>query len=308
MTGLFTFGETMGLIAADGIGPLAHARSFGFGIGGAESNVAVGVARLGGEATWLGRVGPDSTGDLIAARLTAAGVRTLALRDEAFTGLMVRYRRSGAFAHVDYHRAGSAGSRLTPADIPSAELTGATILHVTGITPALSESARAAVFQSIETAKSAGVTVSVDVNYRSKLWSRFDAAPVLRDLVARADIAFAGPDEAALFVDPADALGGMAKLGPAEVVIKDGARGCTALIDGVSYEKPAIPVTVVDPVGAGDAFVAGYLTERMAGASPDARLKTAIAAGAFAVTVPGDCEGLPDRDELAALGGDDLRR
>jgi 2-dehydro-3-deoxygluconokinase len=306
--GLFTFGETMGLIAADGIGPLAHARSFGFGIGGAESNVAVGVARLGGQATWLGRVGPDSTGDLIVARLAAAGVRTLALRDEAFTGLMVRFRRSAAFTHVDYHRAGSAGSRLTPADIPSAEITGARILHVTGITPALSESARAAVFQSIETAKAAGVTVSVDVNYRSKLWSRFDAAPVLRDLVARADVAFAGPDEAALFVDPSDALREMAALGPAEVVIKDGARGCEALIDGSRFAVPATPVTVIDPVGAGDAFVAGYLTERMAGAAPDARLRTAIAAGAFAVTVPGDCEGLPDRAELAALTGDDLRR
>jgi 2-dehydro-3-deoxygluconokinase len=308
MSGLLTFGETMGLVAADGIGPLAYARSFSFGIGGAESNVAVGVARLGGEATWLGRVGPDSSGDLIIARLTAAGVRTLALRDEAFTGLMVRYRRSGAFAHVDYHRAGSAGSRLTPADIPAAELAGASVLHVTGITPALSESARAAVFQAVETAKAAGVPVSVDVNYRSKLWSRFDAAPVLRDLVTRADLVFAGPDEAALFVDRADPLTGLAKLGPAEVVIKDGGRGCEALIDGERHTVPALPVTVIDPVGAGDAFVAGYLAERMAGAAPAARLATAIAAGAFAVTVPGDCEGLPDRDELAALTGDDLRR
>jgi 2-dehydro-3-deoxygluconokinase len=308
MSGLFTFGETMGLVAADGIGPLAYARSFSYGIGGAESNVAVGVARLGGEATWLGRVGPDATGDLIVARLTAAGVRPLARRDEAFTGLMVRFRRSAAFAHVDYHRAGSAGSRLTPADIPAAELTGASVLHVTGITPALSESARAAVFQSVETARSAGVPVSVDVNYRSKLWSRYDAAPVLRDLVSRADIVFAGPDEAALFVDPADPLSELAKLGPAEVVIKDGARGCAALIDGERHTVPAVPVTVVDPVGAGDAFVAGYLADRMAGAPPAARLTTAVAVGAFAVTVPGDCEGLPDRAELAALTGDDLRR
>jgi 2-dehydro-3-deoxygluconokinase len=308
MSGLFTFGETMGLVAADGIGPLTYARSFSFGIGGAESNVAVGVARLGGEATWLGRVGADSAGDLIIARLTAAGVRTLARRDDAFTGLMVRYRRSGAFAHVDYHRAGSAGSRLSPADIPAAELAGASVLHVTGITPALSETARAAVFQAVETAKSAGVPVSVDVNYRSKLWSRFDAAPVLRDLVTRADLVFAGPAEAALFVDRADPLTSLAALGPAEVVLKDGARGCEALIDGERHTVLALPVTVIDPVGAGDAFVAGYLTERMAGATPAIRLTTAIAAGAFAVTVPGDCEGLPDRDELAALTGDDLRR
>ena len=308
MTSVFTFGETMGLIVADGIGPLEHARGFSLSIGGAESNVAIGVAKLGGAATWLGRVGPDATGALVRSRISGAGVRTIALADSAFTGLMVRYRRSGAFAHVDYHRAGSAGSRLTPADIPAAELEGAGIVHVTGITPALSDSARAAVFQAVETARSAGVPVSVDVNYRSKLWSRFDAAPVLRDLVGRADVVFAGPEEAALFVDSADPLDGLAKLGPAEVIVKDGARGCEALIGGVRYSVPALPVTVVDPVGAGDAFVAGYLADRLAGASPEARLATAIAAGAFAVTVPGDCEGLPSRSELTALTGGDVRR
>jgi 2-dehydro-3-deoxygluconokinase len=298
----------MGLIAADGIGPVAYAKSFSFGVGGAESNVAVGVARLGGEATWLGRVGPDATGALIAQRLTTAGVHTMALVGPPFTGLMVRYRRSGEFTHVDYHRAGSAGSRLTPADIPAAQLTGAGIVHVTGITPALSESARSAVFQSVETARAAGVPVSVDVNYRSKLWSTYDAAPVLRDLVSRADIVFASPEEAELFVDPGDPVAGLAKLGPSEVIVKDGARGCQALIGGASFSLPALPVTVVDPIGAGDAFVAGYLADHLAGKGREARLATAIAAGAFAVTVPGDCEGLPDRDELAALMGADVRR
>jgi 2-dehydro-3-deoxygluconokinase len=308
MSSVFTFGETMGLVAADGIGPMTYARSFSYGIGGAESNVAVGVARLGGAVTWLGRVGPDATGALIASRLTAAGVRTIAIPDEAFTGLMVRYRRSAQFAQVDYHRAGSAGSRLSPADVPAAEIQGAGILHVTGITPALSETARAAVFQSVETARAAGVPVSVDVNYRAKLWSRFDAAPVLRDLVGRADIVFAGPEEAALFVDGDDPLAGLAELGPTEVVVKDGGRGCVAIIDGERYEVPALPVTVIDPVGAGDAFVAGYLAERVAGEPPATRLTTAIAVGAFAVTVPGDCEGAPDRAELAALTGGDVRR
>jgi 2-dehydro-3-deoxygluconokinase len=298
--GLFTFGETMGLVAADDIGPLEYARSFSLRIGGAESNVAVGVARLGGTATWLGRVGPDATGDLIERRLRAEGVRTRAIRDEAFTGLMVRHRRTGAVTHVDYHRAGSAGSRLVTTDIPVTELQAAAILHVTGITPALSDTARAAVFHAVETARAAGVPVSVDVNYRSKLWSRFDAAPVLRDLVSRADVVFSGPDEAALFLGDEPPLEGLAALGPAEVVVKDGARGCTALIDGERHAVPALPVTVVDPVGAGDAFVAGYLAERMAGAGPAARLRTAIAAGAFAVTVPGDCEGLARRDDLVA--------
>jgi 2-dehydro-3-deoxygluconokinase len=308
MSGLFTFGETMGLVAADGIGSLEYARSFSFGIGGAESNVAIGVARLGQRATWLGRVGRDATGDLIERRLRAEQVRTLALRDEAFTWLMLKFRRSGEYLHVDYHRAGSAGSRLAPADIPAAELESASIVHVTGITPALSDSARAAVFQAVETARAAGVIVSVDVNDRPKLWSRFDAGPVLRDLVSRVDVAFASPDEAALFVDRSAPVDGLAALGPREVVVKDGARGCEALIDGTRFSLPALPVRVVDPVGAGDAFVAGYLAERLAGATPGDRLRTAVAAGAFAVTVPGDCEGLPSRADLEAFPQGDVNR
>jgi 2-dehydro-3-deoxygluconokinase len=299
MTGVFTFGETMGLFAADGIGLLEYASGCTVGIGGAESNVAIGVARLGGAATWLGRVGPDATGDLISRRIAAEGVRTLAVRDEAFTGLMVRYRRTGELTHVDYHRAGSAGSRLCPTDIPAAELESAAIVHVTGITPALSGTARAAVFQAVETARAAGVPVSVDVNYRAKLWSRYDAAPVLRDLVTRADLVFAGPDEAALFLGATPPLDGLAGLGPTEVVVKDGGRGCTALIEGERFTVPAPEVTVVDPVGAGDAFVAGYLADRMAGAAPAERLATAVAAGAFAVTVPGDCENVARRADLA---------
>jgi 2-dehydro-3-deoxygluconokinase len=296
---LMTFGETMGLVTADGTGPIEYARSFSFGIGGAESNVAIGVARLGGEVTWFGRVGSDATGDLIERRLHAEQVDTIAIRDPAFTGLMVKHRRFGTSLHVDYHRAGSAGSRITPADVPVAALREAAILHVTGITPALGELARQTVFHAVEIARAAGVTVSVDVNYRAKLWSQADAAPVLRDLVSRADLVFAGPEEAALIGEPT--LEALAALGPAEVVIKDGARGCTALIDGKRFEHPALSVQVVDPVGAGDAFVAGYLAERLLGNDPEQRLRTAITAGAFAVTVPGDCEGMARRSELTML-------
>jgi 2-dehydro-3-deoxygluconokinase len=303
VSGLVTFGETMGLVSAEGIGPIEYARNFSLGIGGAESNVAIGVARLGRRVTWFGRVGPDATGDLIERRLTSEQVTTLAIRDTAFTGLMVKHRRFGTSLHVDYHRAGSAGSRLGPADVPVDDVRAAAILHVTGITPALSDTARAAVFHAVEVARAAGVAVSVDVNYRSKLWSPADAAPVLRDLVARADIVFAGPDEADLVAEAS--LGALAALGPTEVVIKDGARGCTALVDGVRYAVPALRVQVVDPVGAGDAFVAGYLAERLDGSAAQQRLRTAIAAGAYAVTVPGDCEGLARRSELTALASEE---
>jgi 2-dehydro-3-deoxygluconokinase len=296
----------MGVVFADQPGQLGTARSFGLGVGGAESNVAMTAARLGLPSTWIGRVGRDAVGDLIEQRLRAAGVCAVVTRDPSFTGIMVRHRPIGASTHVDYHRAGSAGSRLGPADVDEVSIRGAAVLHVTGITPALSSSARAAVRHAVDVARAAGVVVSLDVNYRAKLWHQQIARPVLRDLAGRSDILFAGVDEAQLVLDWVTAdtsmlLHGLAALGPREVVIKDGARGCSALLDGVELAEPAVPTTVVDPVGAGDAFVAGYLVERVAGRDPSARLRTATRCGAYAVGVPGDCDSIPGREHIDAL-------
>lgn len=296
----------MGLVTAAETGGFEFARSFTFGIGGAESNVAIGAARLGSPVTWFGRVGQDAAGDLVERRLSAENITTLAIRDPGYTGLMVKHRRFGDRVQVDYHRWCSAGSRICPEDVPTDVVAAAGILHVTGITPALSDTARDAVFHAVEVARTAGVTVSVDVNYRSKLWEAATASGVLRDLVRRADIVFAGPQEARLFVDVAQGddnarlAAALADLGPSEVVIKDGARGCCALVEGEALHQAAVAVSVVDPVGAGDAF-AGYLADHLAGRPPAERLLTAVATGALAVTVPGDCENLPRRDDLAAL-------
>jgi 2-dehydro-3-deoxygluconokinase len=307
--GLLTFGETMGVVIADQPGQLGTVRSFGVGIGGAESNVAMAVARLGQPATWVGRVGRDGLGQLVEHRLIASGVRVVAVRDAAFTGIMVRHRPAGGAVHVDYHRAGSAGSRICFDDVTADRVRAAAVLHVTGITPALSASAHAAVRDALDVAKAAGVLVSLDVNYRSKLWSAQTARPVLRSLAGRADILFAGVDEARLVLDRPSGdtsrlLQGLAGLGPAEVVLKDGARGCRALVDGVELAQPAVTATVVDPVGAGDAFVGGYLAERLAGSGTAARLAMATRAGAYAVAVPGDCDSVPARAQLEALTAD----
>ncbi len=305
-SGLLTFGESMGLVTALDIGPIEFARDIRYGIGGAESNVAIGAARLGADVTWIGRLGNDATGDLIERRLTAEGIRVHAIRG-GFTGIMLRHRRFAGHAEVDYHRAGSAASRLSPADIPDHLLRQASILHVTGITPALSTSARETVFDAIERARSLTITISVDVNFRAKLWGPTEAAPVLRALAGRADVLFATVDEARLIAGnrPSAAPGELARaiagLGPREVIIKDGARGSTALIDGSSHEVPAPAVPVIDTVGAGDAFAAGYLAEHLAGLEPAQRLRTAVNAGAYAVTVPGDCEGMPRRHDLQIM-------
>lgn len=306
MKSLFTFGEALGLVNTTEIGTLDIARHATIGIGGAETNLAVGAARLGVPVTWVGRVGRDAVGELIRSRLTAEGIDTRAIEDRSYTGLMLRHRRTAGVTHVDYHRRGSAGSHLAPHDIPAQAVADAGIVHLTGITLALSNSAAATVRYGIELAQAAGVPVSFDVNYRGKLWAPREARKALLRVIAQIAVLFAGVEEAQLLAgsDVADAVElakRLADLGPAEVVVKQGRDGCTAFVDGELHTRDALPVPVVDPVGAGDAFVAGYLAERLAGATVERRLELAVATGAYAVSVPGDCELAPTRREVEEM-------
>ncbi len=302
---VITFGETMALVRTPGTGPLAHATTLELGVGGSESNVAMALRRLGTDATWIGRLGDDSFGDLVERELRAEGIVVHALRDPtAPTGLMVKERRIETATRVWYYRTGSAASRFTVGDVPDAVWNTATLLHVTGITAALSDSATKATMHYMEHARALGVPVSLDLNYRRALWTAEDARPVLRSLATLADVVFAGHDEAEIVVGegtPDEVALRLCELGPAEAIVKLGAAGAYARIDGRPYELEAVPVSVVDSVGAGDGFVAGYLAERLAGRSPEGRLRTAAAVGAFACTVAGDWEGLPRRDELPLL-------
>lgn len=305
-----TLGETLALFRSTGVGPLAHNTAFELSIGGAESNVAIAVARLGGSAAWCGRVGDDAFGDLIRRELRAEGVQLHATVDpEAPTAHMVRVTRTPSLARVTYARAGSAGSRLRPADLPVDLMRAAKVLHVTGITPALSSTAHDAVFAAVAAARAHGVTVSFDVNHRSALWTPGVAGPIHRRLAGEADVVFAGEDEARLLLDTdGDAVRlarGIAALGPREVVIKRGAEGCTALVDGELHEVPAVPITPLDTVGAGDGFVGGYLADRTAGRTAVERLRTATAVAAYACLSPGDWSGLPRRAELPLLSAAD---
>ena len=301
-----TLGETMALIRAEEPGPLAHAPSLGLGVGGAESNVAIGLARLGTDVAWCGRVGDDALGVLVQREIRAEGVQThLCVDPDAPTGLMIKERRTPATQKVAYYRAGSAGSRLAPEDIPAGLVEDADLLHVSGITAALSPVARATLLDAVDRARSTGVSVSFDINHRASLWSEAEARAFSRDLLERVDLVFAGEDEAALVVGShrrvEDAAAELAALGPLEVVLKRGAQGALSLVAGELHSAPAVPVDVVDTVGAGDAFVAGYLAERVAGGSPAARLALGVMTAAFVCLVPGDWEGLPRREELSLL-------
>jgi 2-dehydro-3-deoxygluconokinase len=305
-TALVTLGETMGVLAANEIGPLRAGQQMTVGVAGAESNVAIGVSRLGHRAAWIGRVGADAVGRVVLRELRAEGVDVsrAVVDGDAPNGLMLKLRRTTATAEVRYARRDSAGSRLRPDDIPADVVGSARVLHVTGVTPALGDSARAAVFHAVEIARSTGVPVSLDLNHRASLWSDDEASAVLGDLVKQCDIVFASENEAALIVGscaPADAAARLAALGPGHAVVKRGDLGYVALVGGESFSAPAVSVSVADPVGAGDAFVAGYLASWLDGDAPAHALETANLMGAFAVASPGDWEGLPTRDELAAF-------
>ncbi|MFJ3840390.1 sugar kinase [Streptomyces sp. NPDC054904] len=313
MTALVTLGEAMAVLAADRPGPLASGTSLRLGFAGAEATVAIGVSRLGHAASWTGRVGADSAGTMILAGLRGEAVDVTRARvDEAApTGLMLRERRTPDHTRVTYYRRGLAGARLDPEDIDPELIAQARILHVTGITPALGDGPRAAVRRAVELARAAGVTVSLDLNYRARLWTREEAAAELTHLVSRADIVFAGPDEASLVVpeaEPADMGRTLLDLGPREAVLKLGARGALAVTRGGEAVQDVLPVTLVDPIGAGDAFVAGYLAGLLDGTDLPGRLLLAATCGAFAVAAAGDWEGLPRRAELDLLHGADVTR
>jgi 2-dehydro-3-deoxygluconokinase len=303
--GLVTVGETMGLVVQATPGAPRNGEPMCFGVGGSESNVAIGVRRLGVPATWIGRVGEDPAGALILRELRAEQVEAITTVDPAPTGLMIRWRPTTLHGRVEYHRRDSAGSHLRAADIPDAVLTSAAAFHATGITLALGADPAAAVAHAMSIARQAGVPVSFDLNFRRALWTEIEAAPALTAAVRQADVVFAGIEEAAIVTgtaEPLNAARALEALGPRQVLIKLGSAGCLARIDGATHELPAPPVTVLDTVGAGDAFVAGYLAELVRGAAAAQRLASAVAAGAWAVTVAGDWEGMPDRRALALLG------
>ncbi|MEU4829580.1 sugar kinase [Streptosporangium sp. NPDC023615] len=315
MTDLVTLGESMALFSARRTGPLRHARDFGLGVGGAESNVAIGVSRLGGRAAWIGRVGDDEFGGLLRSTLAGEGVDVRGMRvdPDAPTGLMIKSRRTAEAVDVRYYRSASAGSRLCPADLDVPLIRSARVLHVTGITPALSASAAETVRAAIAEARDAGVTVSMDVNYRRALWAPAEASAALKEIVPGVDVVFATEAEARLVVEGDDQLSlarALSELGPRHILVKRGSLGAMELSDGVVRHAEPHRVTEVDPVGAGDAFAAGWIAETLAGAGPEERLATASAAGAFAVTADGDWESLPRRSDLSMLrpSGDAVSR
>jgi 2-dehydro-3-deoxygluconokinase len=313
---LVTFGETMVRLSAAGGRRLEEATSLDVSIGGTESNVAVGLSRLGLRVAWLSVLADNPLGRRIEADLRRHGVDTSHVIWSTTERAGVYFLDPGVAprpTRVLYDRVNSAVSRVDPTEIDYGVVERTASLHLTGITPALSPGCAAVCHQLADAAARGGIPIVLDVNYRARLWSADAAAAGLAPLMARATLLLCGAGDAAtiwgLSGPPEDIAGALLDRSQAEIVVvtlaADGAIAVTR--DGDAFLQPAVPVTVVDPVGAGDAFAAGFLSRWLRDRSGiPAALRAGVAMAALKMTIPGDIAVVTaaELDELIPHAGD----
>lgn len=344
-TDVVCLGESMVTFLPSRPGPLADVPSFRRAIGGAESNVACALARAGYRTRWVSRVGADGFGDHLLRTIAAHGVDTTAVERDPDRPTGIYFRTDGeratgptdgapgthvpatppgqgAVSEVVYYRAGSAASAMSPATVPAEALGTGRVLHLTGITAALSADCLA-LLRALTTDRPAvrdgaapGPLVSFDVNYRVSLWRTAPepGAGVLLELARHSDIVFVGEDEAAAawgVTGGPDAVRA-ALPEPAVLVVKQGSAGATAYVgDAGPVFARALRVDVVSPIGAGDAFAAGFLAGTLRGLPVRERLRHGHLLAAAALTDAGDLAAPPARetaDRLVALDDGDWGR
>ncbi|SDK80521.1 2-dehydro-3-deoxygluconokinase [Glycomyces sambucus] len=294
-------GESMCVFAPSTAGPLRTAGELHAGVAGAESNVAVALARLGARAAWHGKVGADPFGLRIRDVLEAAGVDCSGAATDPARPTGVYFKNPGPEGTVvHYYRRGSAASTMAPGHL--AGVAAPKILHLSGITPALSDSCAALIEELMVARALAPAVVSFDVNYRPALWPVEEAGPVLARLAGAADIAFVGLDEAQTLWGVKTAEDVRERVpGAGVLVVKDGGNGVTAFEGDAAHYSPAEPVDVVEPVGAGDAFAAGFLFGRLRGASAAASMRLGHRLAAGALQIVGDLAPPPAPETVRAI-------
>ena len=273
---VITLGETMALITPAHAEPLRVAHEVRLLIGGAESNVAMHAAQLGVPTAWVSALGDDALGARVRDEVAGRGVDTrwVTMDPNAPTGVYFKDPGHG----VLYYRRGSAAARMSPASVAGVPLEDAEVVHLSGITSALSASCAALIDTVIDRVAAGPGTLAFDVNHRAALWAPGAAAAALLPLARRADLVFVGLDEAECLWHTATADDVRALLPePTTLVVKDGDVGATEYRRAAGADHrtfaPAIPTEVVEAVGAGDAFAAGYLAALLQGADAAARLQ-----------------------------------
>lgn len=272
------------------------------GFGGDTSNAAIAAARQGARVGVIARVGTDVFGDQFIALWQREGIDIRAVERDpaAHTGMYFVSHTANGHA-FSYMRAGSAASRITPADLPAETIRHARWLHASSISQAISTSACDAVFAAINAARDAGVKVSYDANLRLKLWPVDRARAIIRATAAQVDLFLPSLEDITALsgvADPEAALQWCIDTGARDVVLKLGARGVIGQVGGQRLRIEACPVTVVDATGAGDCFVGSLLARLCAGDPMEAASRYANAAAALSTQGFGAVHPIPTSAEV----------
>ncbi|MFC0271813.1 sugar kinase [Metabacillus herbersteinensis] len=306
---IITIGDGMITFDPQTKGPLRFVHQFERKIGGAELNVILGCARLGLKAGWISRLGKDEFGRHIINTIRGEGidVSKVKLVEGYATSLNFKEVQESGSGRTFYYRTKSPTETLTPELLPEEYIRNAKILHVTGVFPAIQENNRAVILRALQIAKEHGVKISLDPNIRLRLWSKEQARITIRSYLQFVDYLLVGREELELIFETSndqELIEAIKLYSFEQVIVKDGAKGCYSLINNEWVHVPGTHVAkVVDTVGAGDGFDAGFLYGTIQGWPIQQTLEFANAIGAMVVQVNGDNEGLPYLEEVEVFLG-----
>lgn len=303
---VLTLGDAMITMNPTTIGPLRYVSTFEKKVGGAELNFAIACARLGLHIKWISRLGKDEFGKFIYNFVRGEGVEMdyVQFVEGYPTSLNFKEIHKDGSGRTYYYRYQSPIITLTPGDIHPEMFKNIDVVHLTGVYLAIHPQNKLVAQQVIHMAKKSGSKISFDPNIRLKLWPIEEARKTFFTLFPYVDLLLTGREEITMILENEDetAWGDFArKYNIGELVIKDGGNGSKLYVNNRWYKQKAFPVSVVDTVGAGDGFDAGYIYASLHGYSYEERLKFANGVGALATTVSGDNEGLPYLDEVLAF-------
>ncbi|QIO22878.1 bifunctional 2-dehydro-3-deoxygluconokinase/2-dehydro-3-deoxygalactonokinase [Haloarcula sp. JP-L23] len=313
MTDLVTFGETMLRLSPPDEERLETADQYNVRAAGAESNVAVAAQRLGLDAVWTSKLPDSSVGRRVAGELRTHDVTVDVVWDDADDARQGTYYLEQGQPprgnEVIYDRAGASVTSASTAELPTETVESATGFHTTGITPALSETLETTTADLLARAQEANTVTSFDLNYRSKLWEPAKAKAVLTDLFPDVDVLVVARRDAETVLDRTGDAESVARgltddYGFDVTIVTRGAEGALALSGGEVYEQPTYEASSAHPVGTGDSFVGGFLSQYLAGESVAEGLAWGAATAALKRSVPGDIAVVSPHEVREVIAGD----
>ncbi|MFW2489906.1 sugar kinase [Clostridium chromiireducens] len=306
---VITIGDAMIAMCPQEKGPIIFCDTFKRKLGGAELNVAMGCARLGLKSGWISRLGNDDFGKHILKTARGEGIDTseVQLVDGYPTSVYFREVLADGSSRSFYYREKSPTSTMKCEDLNEEYFKSAKVLHITGVFPSITKNNQEIILEAVKLAKKNNLTVSFDPNIRLKMWTKEEAKEYIEKLLPDVDILLIGDEEIEILLGDVtieDAIKTFHGYGIGKVVVKKGAKGALGSDGENIYEVDAIkPKALVDTVGAGDGFAAGFLNALIKGETLEGCVRYANAVGSLVVGVEGDNEGLPyHEDVLVHLG------